>query len=108
MVCQRSCRACMRICCRSRVARRVAKFMRSFLPFGRVHACCAVTPDSAAPMALGAQAVPGPPHASTLHAQEPSKSNAIRSDAEKALASQAVLSYPDLGQEASGDRLSLL
>src|SRR5215471_4147475 len=70
MVCPRSCRACMKVCCRSRAARRVAKSMRSFLAFGRTPEYCPVTPESAAPMTFGALAVPGPPHASMPHMQD--------------------------------------
>src|SRR5215471_5883280 len=36
-----------------------------------------------------------------LHAHDPSKDNASPSDTGKALASQAVLSYPDVGQESA-------
>jgi len=45
--------------------------------------------------------VPDPPQASMPHAYDPSKGSANPSDTEKALASQAVLSYPDGGQESA-------
>src|SRR5262249_50339651 len=91
----------MRLCCRSRAARRISRSMRSFLTFGRMPVHPSTTPYSAAPMALGALAVPGPPHASIPHVQDPSKSDASPGYTGKAGASQAVLSYADVGQEGA-------
>src|SRR5262249_34368045 len=45
--------------------------------------------------------VPRPPPASVPYAHDPSKRNASPSDPGKALASQAVLSYSDVGQESA-------
>jgi hypothetical protein len=67
-----------------------------------------MTPESVASMALGALAVPSPPHASMPHAQEPSKCNAGSSYPEKAFASQAVPSYPDVGQESAWRQIVLV
>jgi hypothetical protein len=43
-----------------------------------------------------------------LHAHDPSKDNASPSDTGKALASQAVLSYPDVGQESAWRQIALV
>src|SRR5215471_6164255 len=59
-------------------------------------------------MALRVLAVPDPPHASMPHVHDPSKCNAIPSGTKKALASQAVPSYPHVGQESAWRQIVLV